>query len=278
MRRLFAVGLLLSLLVAPMVHAEVITLPGEQQPDMRRWLLETDYQDFAGVGTISCLEDEGDVLTTATVVFDRKTVVTSAHWQWFYREGEAVPYHVEQIENCVFRLHSFEGEIIKTYRLVSQSLGTNTGRARITRRGDWAIIALDREVPHSITPIQMVDSRTVDLPALEQTYLVGFAGQDPFQDRATISTQCHLAQLRTTTNLLFEHVCDTSPGASGALIYFDLEGVPFGVAIHASGDGDPSSSLYNLAVATDEGIAYVAEMMGAGLLDCADLAGCPAHE
>ena len=61
---------------------KIIARPGEERPDMREYLNAKGEKAFAAVGRIDCFDPamKGSNATTATVVGNRKTLLTVRHF------------------------------------------------------------------------------------------------------------------------------------------------------------------------------------------------------
>lgn len=233
-----------AFLIAASATAEVIDLPGEQQPDMRQNLKPEDEALFAGVGKVIC--DDGDTSheATATIIGDRSTAITVAHFNMVEDSDRIIKEY--SYDDCLFTINYVEDRerISYTSQILSPLRGADSQGLRRSRYGDWLIFSLDQQnpLPTAITPITV---HPISVASISQrgTYLVGYAGDMRDTERRFISSDCKAKAFRTSARML-EHLCDTGPGTSGALLLTDFDGVPHAIGIHvASGVGNHNVAI-----------------------------------
>ncbi len=226
--------------------AQVIDEPGEQQPDMRQNLRANDESLFAGIGKIVCSDGRTSHESTATVIGDRNTIISAAHFNLVYDDSKRLIKEYRH-SDCTFRATYRDGrgnQQTYTSSLNSPTIGATADDMRRSRYGDWSIFTLDEAtpLPRQINPIAVLPLSVPDV-ASTGTYLVGYAGDMTNPSRRFISSNCKAKAFRMSSRML-EHSCDTGPGTSGALIMTDINGVPHAVGIHlAAGNGN-----YNIGI------------------------------
>lgn len=195
--------------------------------------VSAESAEIAGAGTdgaigfIICSSGMRRTATTATVVENRRTILTVAHFDSDGKSGKL------PVSHCRFRL----GDNVKSrapgYTLTLSQRGGDALQNTISRATDWAVLELDREVPAHIRPMMVQASRNSDRTAaffegFERSKRAGFA---KFARR-----KCALAA-NGVRSVLVRHDCPTEAGSSGAPLFANRNGRREIVALHVGRTG-----------------------------------------
>lgn len=197
----------------------------------RKPLNDQGHAAFAGVGRVVCkVPGAPDFTSTATIVGNRRTVVGSGHFRSPEWRGTPVP-----LDDCLYELYDSSGRTTFSSKIRRENTPAPAEEYLrfSTSREDWSVLTLEKEVPSSvpIMPIAGVSLRDLDR---SDVFLVGFHTDPRVSPRRKfVSPNCRprLYSSRQTVRS-FSHTCDTSPGASGSLLYIQTAQGPVAVAIH----------------------------------------------
>ena len=187
----------------------------------------TDAATDGAIGFIICSSGMRRTATTATVVENRRTILTVAHFDSDGKSGKL------PVSNCRFRLGDNVKSRAPSYALTLSERGGDALQNRISRATDWAVLELDREVPGHVRPMLMPASRNSDRTA---AFFEGFerSKRDGFAKFAR--RQCALAA-NGVRSVLVRHDCPTEAGSSGAPLFANRNGRREIVALHVGRTG-----------------------------------------
>jgi len=217
--------LLLVLALAWPGHARVI---GEEN---RSRLSDANQRLFAGVGKLICVDRRSRIrgTSTATLVGNRRTVLAVGHFRRIFVDGTLT---VLPLGRCRFDLFAPDRRRIFSSPLASVSAArppeaygrTGTGTA------DWAVIRLARAVPERIPPIRLRVATYDRLAALTGVFMVAYHDSPNIPDNEKVhAPDC---APRPVGSRVFAHRCDTSPGASGGLLFVETSRGPRAIGMN----------------------------------------------
>ena len=185
----------------------------------------------AGIGQIVCGDLGHRYVSTGSVLGDRLTVLTVAHFN--IQRGRS--YEVD-VGKCEFRLIDKRGYAVFRSKFSILERGGGLNLLNVTRAVDWAVLRLAMPTPRSAIPLELGVKTTHYDPNIKYD-LVGFAAEFDNFKSLFVSEHCDPTKERENS-LVTLHKCWSGPGASGApIVTFDGERLTL-VAIHAATGDD----------------------------------------
>ncbi len=187
---------------------------------------------FSGVGRIVCRDPAtGErYASTATLVGDRATVLTTGH----FRQVQTPSYTaVIPIDFCAFELRSAAGA-----RVFGSFVGPSPV-ARFTARAepnpltpDWAILKLHTPAPPAVSPLMVRPMGAKELARRSDAFMVSYHSFPEANSRTKrYSPRCKPLPVPGAP-LVFSHTCDTESGSSGGLLYIKTASGPRAVGMN----------------------------------------------
>lgn len=214
-----------SVMINPLVHVtEISTIKFLDQP-----LIKNDsYYRFhtPSIGRIVCRNSNIKLMSTATLVEDRHTLLTVSHFNFDDRKNHAV-----STKDCEFQFLDTYGRTRFRSGIEVIARGAQGKSLRISRATDWAILRLSKVAPVNRQPL-LVDS-TFHLNGQTPVNLVGYDSSHKKMSSQFTDRNCDL-KLRSPKSIVLEHTCETATGASGAPLIIMAGGHPRVIAIHAA--------------------------------------------
>lgn len=192
-------------------------------------------------------------LSSAQVVGNRQTIVTSAH-NLLDDKGK-FPW---ALDTCVFIVTGIDGRTVD-YRVSTKNWRVGTFRPDRNRYQDWAVLSLEAPVPRSVEPYQIENPRRHPVPRYGAVTVIAASHDNwPRRSKRVASIEdCRLHTIRLKINgrrNLMGFDCDTGKGASGAALLvrqrsgYRLIGLAVGERSRNRGAGYDSLRHFNAAV------------------------------
>ena len=178
------------------------------------------------VGRIVCRASGLRLMSTATLVEDRRTLLTVSHFNFDDASDHAMP-----VEDCEFQFLDATGRVGFRSRIEVVARGAQGKSLRISRATDWAILRLSETAPVDRYPL-MVDSTSL-LDDHTPVNLVAYDGKHKMMSTQFADSDCE-PEPSSPRSIILEHKCETAPGASGAPLIMMVGGHPRVVAIHTA--------------------------------------------
>ncbi len=192
---------------------------------------------FSGVGRIVCRDPAtGErYASTATLVGDRATVLTTGHFRRVQKPGYTA---LIPIDFCAFELRSAAGARIFGSLVAPSPIARFTVRAEPNPlTPDWAVVKLHNPAPQGVSPVMVRPMEAKELARRSDAFMVSYHSFPEAMARTKrYSPRCKPLPVRGAP-LVFSHTCDTEPGSSGGLLYIRTATGPRAVGMnHGSSD------------------------------------------
>lgn len=203
--------------------------------ESRSRLDDANQARFSGVGRVTCVDRRGGVrgYSTATVVGDRRTALGVGHFRRLMIGGVLADVPLEQ---CRFDLFGADRRRIfsSPIEAVRSALPPRVYRRSSYGMPDWSVFRLSRSVPASVRPISLRVLPAGALNAAEGAFMVAYhdSANIPAAEKV-YAPDCRPRQVAGHPTL-FEHECDTSPGASGGLLFAAGPQGPVAIGMHTA--------------------------------------------
>ena len=178
------------------------------------------------VGRIDCRSGGTRLLSTATLVEDRRTLIAVSHFNFYDETDQTIP-----VKDCYFELLDTDGDVRFRSGFEEVARGSEGRSLRISRATDWAILRLQTNAPMNSPPLP-VDS-ILFVPGKVGVEIVGYDNKHRNMRIQFIEKNCD-PKPHSSRSIILIHKCRTSLGASGAPLIANVNGQAHVIAIHAA--------------------------------------------